>query len=79
MAVLQESEFEGLCMGREDSRGDGKIDVTANEHVQHASCVRENTFYKTHTQFLSIFLATVAGTLLQQLSTPCTSEADERY
>ena len=79
MVVLWESEFEGLCTGREDSRGDGKIDVTANGHVQHASCVRENTFYKTHTQFLGILWATVAGTLLQQLSIPCTSAADEKY
>lgn len=63
--MLWESEFEGLRTGCEDSRGDGKIDVTAGGHVRHASCVRENTFYKTHTQILSISWAAAAGTLLQ--------------
>lgn len=56
MSVLQESGFEGLHTGRRDSRRDGKIDATADEHVQHASYVRENRFYKIHTQFLSSFL-----------------------
>lgn len=56
MAVLQQSGFEGLHTGRRDSRRDGKIDATANEHVQHASYVRENRFYKNHTEFLSSFL-----------------------
>lgn len=65
MAVLRESEFEGLCAGWEDSRGDGKTDGAANAHVQRASCVRENMFYKAHTQCLSISWATVAGSLPQ--------------
>lgn len=34
--MLRESEFEGLCKGKEDSR-DGKIDVTANGQMQHVS------------------------------------------
>lgn len=45
----------------------------------NAACVRGNTGYKTHTQFLSVFWAAVPSTLVQQLSVPCTSEAGEKH